>query len=65
MRVVLADPPAYTPPYDHDLAAALTLAGVDVTLVTSPFRFGSHPTPVGYGAPAGMKLQRTILAPSI
>ena len=23
MRVLLADPPAYTPPYDHALAAAL------------------------------------------
>ena len=48
MRIVLADPPAYTPPYDHDLAAALAQAGADVELVTSPFRFGSHPTPAGY-----------------
>jgi hypothetical protein len=27
MRVVLADPPAYTPPYDRHLAAALAGAG--------------------------------------
>lgn len=48
MRVLLADPPAYTPPYDHALAAALARAGATVDLVTSPFRFGAAPTPVGY-----------------
>jgi glycosyltransferase involved in cell wall biosynthesis len=48
MRVVLADPPAFTPPYDHALAAALARAGVDVELVTSPFRFGEVPQPEGY-----------------
>jgi glycosyltransferase involved in cell wall biosynthesis len=48
MRVVLADPPAFTPPYDHELAAALGRAGADVTLVTSHFRFGEAPAPVGY-----------------
>ncbi|MFN8222530.1 MAG: glycosyltransferase family 4 protein [Gaiellales bacterium] len=48
MRVVIADPPAYTPPYDHDLAAALAAAGAEVELVTSRFRFGARPTPVGY-----------------
>lgn len=48
MRVVLADPPAYTPPYDHELAAALARAGAEVTLVTAPFRFGERPTPDGY-----------------
>jgi glycosyltransferase involved in cell wall biosynthesis len=48
MRVVLADPPAFTPPYDHELAAALARAGADVTLVTSHFRFGDAPAPVGY-----------------
>src|SRR5215212_5657837 len=48
MRVVLADPPAFTPPYDHDLAAALARAGADVELVTSRFRFGAAPTPSGY-----------------
>jgi glycosyltransferase involved in cell wall biosynthesis len=48
MRVVLADPPAFTPPYDHELAAALARAGADVQLVTSHFRFGETPAPVGY-----------------
>jgi glycosyltransferase involved in cell wall biosynthesis len=50
MRVVVADPPAYTPPYDRSLAAALAAAGVDVELVTSRFRFGSVATPDGYTA---------------
>lgn len=35
MRVQLVDPPAYTPPYDHSLAAALARAGADVELATS------------------------------
>ena len=48
MRVLLADPPAFTPPYDHELAAALARAGADVELVTSRFRFGTAPEPVGY-----------------
>jgi glycosyltransferase involved in cell wall biosynthesis len=49
MRVVVADPPAFTPPYDHALAAALARAGADVELVTSRFRFGDVPEPDGYG----------------
>jgi glycosyltransferase involved in cell wall biosynthesis len=48
MRVLLADPPAFTPPYDHELAASLARGGADVTLVTSRFRFGDVPAPVGY-----------------
>jgi len=48
MRVVLADPPAFTPPYDHALAAALARAGAKVELVTSRFRFGPAPAPEGY-----------------
>ena len=48
MRVLLADPPAFTPPYDHALASALARAGAEVELVTSPFRFGAPPTPDGY-----------------
>ena len=48
MRVVLADPPAFTPPYDHELAAALARAGAEVDLVTSRFRFGDPPAPAGY-----------------
>ncbi len=48
MRVVLADPPSFTPPYDHELAAALARAGADVELVTSRFRFGPRPAADGY-----------------
>jgi glycosyltransferase involved in cell wall biosynthesis len=48
MRIVLADPPAFTPPYDHALAASLARAGADVTLVTSRFRFGETPVADGY-----------------
>jgi glycosyltransferase involved in cell wall biosynthesis len=48
MRVVVADPPAYTPPYDHELAAALARAGAEVELVTSRFRFGDAPEPEGF-----------------
>ena len=48
MRVVVADPPAFTPPYDHALATALARAGADVELVTSRFRFGGVPQPDGY-----------------
>jgi glycosyltransferase involved in cell wall biosynthesis len=48
MRVVISDPPAFTPAYDHELAAALARRAVDVELVTSRFRFGETPEPVGY-----------------
>ena len=48
MRVLLADPPAFTPWYDHELAAALGRAGADVELATSRFRFGELPPPDGY-----------------
>jgi hypothetical protein len=48
VRVVLADPPAFTPPYDHELAAALARAGAEVELVTARFRFGTPPAPDGY-----------------
>lgn len=45
---MLADPPAFTPAYDHELASALADAGADVELVTSRFRFGETPQPAGY-----------------
>jgi glycosyltransferase involved in cell wall biosynthesis len=48
MRVTLADPPAFTPAYDHELAAALARAGAEVELVTSRFRFGDVPAADGY-----------------
>jgi glycosyltransferase involved in cell wall biosynthesis len=48
VRVLLADPPAFTPWYDHELAAALARADADVELATSRFRFGPVPAPDGY-----------------
>jgi glycosyltransferase involved in cell wall biosynthesis len=48
VRVLLADPPAFTPWYDHELAAALAREGAHVTLATSHFRFGEAPVPDGY-----------------
>jgi glycosyltransferase involved in cell wall biosynthesis len=48
MRVQLVDPSAYTPPYDHALAAALARAGADVELITSAFAYGSAPASEGY-----------------
>lgn len=46
MHVV--DPPAYTPPYDRALCAALAAAGAEVTLVTSDFRHGDVAQAWGY-----------------
>ncbi|MDQ3770297.1 MAG: glycosyltransferase family 4 protein [Actinomycetota bacterium] len=43
MRVHVVDPPAFTPPYDHALSAALARAGAEVELQTSRFGYG----PVG------------------
>ena len=48
MRVVVADPPAFTPPYDHALATALAREGAEVELLTSRFRFGEPPAADGY-----------------
>jgi glycosyltransferase involved in cell wall biosynthesis len=48
MRVALVDPLAYTPPYDHSLAAALAARGHDVSLLTGPFVHGDVPTPNAY-----------------
>jgi glycosyltransferase involved in cell wall biosynthesis len=48
VQVALVDPPAYTPPYDRALAAALARAGADVELVTSRFRHGRVAEAEGY-----------------
>lgn len=48
MRLLLVDPAAFTPQYDHELASALVRAGIDVELLTSRFRFGDAPPPDGY-----------------
>ncbi len=67
MRVDLVDPPAYSPPYDHALAAALARFGVSVRLVTSEFAYGDPPAADGYSrdelfyrhaiGPAGSRLR--------
>ena len=44
----MVDPPAYTPPYDRSLCAALARAGADVELVTSRFAHGPVPPADGY-----------------
>jgi glycosyltransferase involved in cell wall biosynthesis len=48
MKVQLVDPPAFTPPYDRALAAALAAAGAEVELLTSRFLYGPVPAPQGY-----------------
>lgn len=73
MRVQITDPPAYTPPYDRALCAALARAGAEVELVTSRFAYGDVPAPEGYavserfyrraaGAPASRLRRLTKLA---
>jgi glycosyltransferase involved in cell wall biosynthesis len=48
IHVQIVDPPAYTPPYDHALCAALARAGAGVELITSRFAYGSVPGADGY-----------------
>jgi glycosyltransferase involved in cell wall biosynthesis len=50
VRVHVVDPPAYTPPYDRALCAALAAAGADVELWTSRFDYAAPPPP-GADAP--------------
>ena len=48
MNVQVVDPPAYTPPYDRSLCAALARSGADVELVTSRFAHAPVPPAEGY-----------------
>jgi glycosyltransferase involved in cell wall biosynthesis len=48
VRIALLDPPSFTAPYDHALAAALARRGHDVTLLTSPFAHGDVAVAEGY-----------------
>ncbi len=48
VRAIVADPSAYTRPYDHALCTALARAGASVQLVTSRFAYGEVPAPDGY-----------------
>ena len=67
MRVDIVDPPAYSPPYDHALAAALARLGATARLVTSSFAYGDPPAVDGYAreerfyrhavGPAGSRLR--------
>ncbi|MGI9080780.1 MAG: glycosyltransferase family 4 protein [Thermoleophilaceae bacterium] len=56
MRVQLVDPPAYSPPYDFSLAAALVRAGAGVELITSRYLYG--PTPSANGFPVREEFYR-------
>jgi glycosyltransferase involved in cell wall biosynthesis len=64
MQVQIVDPPAYTPPYDRSLSAALARAGADVELVTSPFGWGSVPAAEGYDVRESFYRRSGRLAPS-
>jgi glycosyltransferase involved in cell wall biosynthesis len=48
VKVQIVDPPAFTPPYDRALCAALAAAGADVELVTSHFEYAPVAPPEGY-----------------
>jgi glycosyltransferase involved in cell wall biosynthesis len=48
MKIQLVDPPAFTPPYDRALAAALARAGAEVELETTRFLYGEVPPAEGY-----------------
>jgi glycosyltransferase involved in cell wall biosynthesis len=48
VRVHVVDPSAYTPPYDHELCAALARAGASVELYTSAFPYAALPAVDGY-----------------
>jgi glycosyltransferase involved in cell wall biosynthesis len=48
VRVHIVDPSAYTPPYDHELCAALARAGAEVELYTSRFAHGTAPASDSY-----------------
>ena len=64
MRIVIADPPAYTPPYDYALAGALARQGVDVRLLTSRFRFGAVPEADGFTVDDSLYRVSTALSSS-
>ncbi len=48
VRVLVVDPQAFTPPYDHELCASLGARGHDVELLTTRFSHGEVPAPSGY-----------------
>jgi glycosyltransferase involved in cell wall biosynthesis len=48
VRILVVDPQAYTPWYDHALSEALAARGHEVELVTAAFMHGMAPVPSGY-----------------
>ncbi len=68
IRVHVVDPPAYTPPYDRALCAALARAGAAVELHTSRFAHGEVPPAEGFavvedfyrGSPRGARARRAL-----
>lgn len=67
VRVQLIDPPAYSLPYDHSLAAALARAGADVELLTSRSPYGPAPLSAGFSVredfyPRAMSTDRGMVA---
>jgi len=48
VRIDVVDPPAYTPPYDRALSAALARAGAEVTLRSGAFNYGEVASAEGY-----------------
>jgi glycosyltransferase involved in cell wall biosynthesis len=67
MRVQVVDPPAFTPPYDRALCAALAAAGAEVELVTSRFEYGPVAEPQGYSVTElfyGRSTRRGLRAPA-
>ena len=64
MRVQIVDPPAYTPPYDRCLCAALARAGAQVELLTSPFAHASVPAADGYRVTEAFHRRAAALDPS-
>ncbi len=59
MRVSVVDPAAYTPPYDRALCAALAAEGLEVELLTRPFRHGETPA-----ATAGYSVREDVFGSS-
>ncbi|HEY1479899.1 MAG TPA: hypothetical protein VGF46_07695, partial [Gaiellales bacterium] len=62
VRILVVDPQAYTPWYDHALCEALAARGHDVELETAAFLHGQEPQPHGYRKrePFGPPLQRLL-----
>jgi glycosyltransferase involved in cell wall biosynthesis len=48
VRIHVIDPSSYTPPYDHALCDALSVAGVEVELYTSRFAYAPVTVPENY-----------------